>query len=435
MSLHAAAGEFVGKVDRRLTAEREHHAFGAGAAVGRFDFVGTRRLEHEDVGDVEVGRHRFGIVVDHDRRAPGFAQRPGRVHARIIELDPLPDADRSAADDDDSRLRWFAHLVGLAAREIVVRRTRGELGGRRIDHAELAAVVDALELAAEERVDPARRVARHDRELDQGRRWIHHRLAGLALELAQFVFELDEFFEFPEPKTIDGGARVDVVDAAVAPQQFADREEPVVRRFVDGAPEFLIAPLGERAAGERFELEIEPANRLHQRGGEAAADAHRLAGRLHLRAEAEIGQRELVERPARELDHAVIERRLVGGLGDPGDGVGDLVERVAERDLGRDLGDRIAGRFRGQRRRTRDARVDLDDLVLAAVGVQRELDVAAALYVERADDVDARRAQHLVVEVAQRLRRRDDDRIAGVHADRIDVLHVADDDAVVGAIA
>ena len=67
--------------------------------------------------------------------------------------------------------------------------------------------------------------------------------------------------------------------------------------------------------------------------------------------------------------------------------------------------------------------------------MERELNVAAALDVERANHVDAGGAQHLVVEIAQRLRGRDDDRVAGVDADRVDVLHVADDDAVVGAVA
>ena len=67
--------------------------------------------------------------------------------------------------------------------------------------------------------------------------------------------------------------------------------------------------------------------------------------------------------------------------------------------------------------------------------MQRELNVAAALHVQRADDVDARCAQHLIFEIGKRLRGRDDDRVAGVHADRIDVLHVADDDAVVGLVA
>ena len=43
--------------------------------------------------------------------------------------------------------------------------------------------------------------------------------------------------------------------------------------------------------------------------------------------------------------------------------------------------------------------------------------------------------QHLMLAVAQRLHRRDDHRIAGVDADRIDVFHVADDDGIVVGIA
>ena len=44
-------------------------------------------------------------------------------------------------------------------------------------------------------------------------------------------------------------------------------------------------------------------------------------------------------------------------------------------------------------------------------------------------------AQHLVLVVGERLAGRDDDRVAGVDAHRVDVLHVADDDAGVGGVA
>ena len=44
-------------------------------------------------------------------------------------------------------------------------------------------------------------------------------------------------------------------------------------------------------------------------------------------------------------------------------------------------------------------------------------------------------AQALVLLVGQRHRRRDGDRVAGVHAHRVDVLDRADDDEVVGAVA
>ena len=69
------------------------------------------------------------------------------------------------------------------------------------------------------------------------------------------------------------------------------------------------------------------------------------------------------------------------------------------------------------------------------IGRQRELDVAAALHAQRADDVERRGAQPLVDRVGQGLHRRHDHRIAGVHAQRVDVLHGAHRDAGVGRVA
>ena len=67
--------------------------------------------------------------------------------------------------------------------------------------------------------------------------------------------------------------------------------------------------------------------------------------------------------------------------------------------------------------------------------MQRELAVAAALNAERIDDIDRRGAEHLVFLVGERDRRSDDDAVAGVHADRIEVLHRADRDRVAEAVA
>ena len=139
--------------------------------------------------------------------------------------------------------------------------------------------------------------------------------------------------------------------------------------------------------------------------------------------------REFVERPARDLDDAVVERRLERRAGLARHRVGNLVEPPPGGDLRRDPRDRIAGRLGGERRRARHPRVHLDDVVLVAVGCERELDVATALDVERVDDAKRRAAQLLVLPIGERLRRRDDHRIAGVHAHGIEVLHVADGDA------
>lgn len=67
--------------------------------------------------------------------------------------------------------------------------------------------------------------------------------------------------------------------------------------------------------------------------------------------------------------------------------------------------------------------------------MERVLDVAASLDAERADDVECARAEHLVVLVGEGLARGHDDGVSGMHADGVEVFHVADDDAVSGAVS
>ena len=203
-----------------------------------------------------------------------------------------------------------------------------------------------------------------------------------------------------------------------------DRGEVVERR----------APAGVLAQRPRAGL-LQAAERLVERRAEGAVDRHHLAGRLHLRPEPAVRRRELVEREPRQLDDDVVERRLERRDGRARDDVGDLGQRAAGGDLGRDPRDRVAGRLRRQRRRPRHARVDLDHRVLGRVGRERELDVAAALDAERPDDRERRAAQPLVDLVGERLDRRDDDRVAGVDAQRVDVLHRAHGDARVLVVA
>ena len=149
-----------------------------------------------------------------------------------------------------------------------------------------------------------------------------------------------------------------------------------------------------------------------------------------------IGGRELLERESRHLDDDVVERGLEARRGDTRDVVGDLVETVAECELGRELGDRESGGLRGEGARARDARVHLDDDDAAVAGVDGELDVAATgVYADGADDVDADVAELLVLAVGERQSRGDRDRVARVHADRVDVLDRADDHRVVGGVA
>src|SRR6185437_4729581 len=129
--------------------------------------------------------------------------------------------------------------------------------------------------------------------------------------------------------------------------------------------------------------------RLLQRFDEVAAERHDLADALHVRGQRRVGTGELLEGEARNIHHDVVEARLEAGRRLAGDVVGNLVQRVADRQLGRALGDREPGRLGGQRRRSRDARVHLDDDLTAGLRVDGELDVGpAGLHTDGADDVE-----------------------------------------------
>ena len=144
---------------------------------------------------------------------------------------------------------------------------------------------------------------------------------------------------------------------------------------------------------------------------------------------------ELGHVPARHLAHNVIERRLKARGRLARDCVLDVRQRHAEREARGHIGERVAGGLGRERRRARQTRVDLDDAVVVRVRVERVLNVALADDAQVAHDADRHVAQQVVLVVVERLRRRHDDRVAGVNAERVKVLHVAHSHAVVGRVA
>ena len=260
--------------------------------------------------------------------------------------------------------------------------------------------------------------------------------------------EANDARHLPQEPTIDARAFMDELDLGSAPQGGEQPPEPIVGRLTREELVNELGWLGDVDPGWRLPeqtlpFHLERAKGLLQGRLERAVDRHDLAGGLHLRAERAVGCRELIERPSRDLHDDVIERGLECGGRLLRHCVRDLVKALADRDLGRNTCDRIAGRLRRERRAPRDARVHLDDEIWnlrlgvsggRAIRVERELHVAPALDPQSADDPQGCGAEHLVLLVGQRLRGRYNDGVAGVHAHRVDVLHVADGDACIGAV-
>ena len=98
---------------------------------------GVERLEVQARARVEVGGHGLRVGVDHHRAPARAAEDVRRLDGAVVELDPLPDPDRAAADDERGgarRGRRLGRRAGRRVGRVEVRRLGRELRGAGVDH-------------------------------------------------------------------------------------------------------------------------------------------------------------------------------------------------------------------------------------------------------------------------------------------------------------
>ena len=431
------------QLDGGLAAELDDAGVGL---LGGDDVVHALRVqgvEVEAVTGVKVGGDGLRVVVDQNGLTAVLLQRPDAMDRAVVEFDALTDADGAGAEDEDlllfrltlrGSLGLFlgdecSGLVVAVVGRVEVRGVGRELGGTGIDHLEAGAVVLHGELV---------HLGQTLDGLILKAVLLGFPVLGLgqdALALGQTLFEVCQMLHLVEEPPVDLGDAVDglVVDAAL--ESLVDAEDALCVLHIHMLHDLLIAQLLEGLVGQGVHSQLDGGDGLHHGSLEAVADAHDLAGGHHLGAQRLVGVDELIEGPLRVLDHDVVQRRLEAGTGLTGNVVGDLVQRVADGDLRRHLGDGVAGGLGGQRGGAGHTGVDLDDRVVEAVGLERELAVAAALDAQLGDDVQRSGAQHLILVVGQSLGGGHDHRVAGVDADGVEVLHVTDSDDVALVVA
>ena len=167
---------------------------------------------------------------------------------------------------------------------------------------------------------------------------------------------------------------------------------------------------------------------------EGTADSHHLAHRLHAGAQLLVHAVELREVPTGNLTDDVVESRLEEGAGGLGHRVLQFEESVAHTQLSSDKRQGIACGLRSQSRRARQTGVHLDDAIVLRLRVEGILHVTLADDTDVTDNLDGQRTQLMVFRVCQRLRRSDDNRLTGMDAQGVEVLHVTDGYTVVVAV-
>ncbi len=438
-NVHAGVLQRQRELQRRLAAElHEARHLPAGRPLALDDgedILERQRLEVEPIDRVVVGRHRLRIAVDHDGLEPLLPERERRVTAAVVEFETLADPVGAAAENDDLRPVGRVGLALTLVGAVLIGRERLEFRGAGVDP-----LVDRPEPGLPPPLEHGGGVRAGDcRDIGVAEPGTLERRQEFRRHVAQpdqcgLASELDEFLELAKEPPVDPCDLVHLLDRPPALQRSKHRPQAAVgghgqlaleRRVVLGLPRRLREQPARPSQLERSEP-------LEEALLERPADGHDLAHRLHLGRERRVGLGELLERPARNLDDHVVDRRLERRRSQAGDVVGNLVQVITQRELRGDLRDREARRLRRERRRSGDARIHLDRHDPPVLRMHRELDVRPAGFdAHPPDDPPGDVTQPLILLVGQRQGRRDRDAIARVHAHRVDVLDRADHDEVV----
>ncbi len=406
---HAVGLEVARKLQRRLAAELHDHAFGLLDGNDLQHILQRQRLEIQPVGSVVIGGHGFRIAVDHDGLEAVLAQRQRGMDAAVVKLDALADAVGPATQHHD-----LAPVRGLCLAFLFIGRVHVGGAGREFRSTGVDALVGRAH--AQFMAQSAHRVLVGDQQLRQaavGKAGALQGAQGVGIEVFQSasdqrLFLAHDVLDLREEPGIDVRETVHLLNGHADAKGISDVENALRTRIAELV--FNDVRIGGFLV-EAVDAGFQPAQRLLHRFLDGAADRHHLTHRLHLRGQAVVGLRKLLERKPRNLGHHVVDARLEGHRGHAaGDFVAQFVERVTDGEFGRDLGDRETRGLGRQRRGTRHARVHLDDDHAPVLRVDAELHVGAAgLDADLAQAGDRSVAQDLVFLVGQRLRRRHGD--------------------------
>ena len=195
--------------------------------------------------------------------------------------------------------------------------------------------------------------------------------------------------EFVQEEVVDFAPFVDRFRCHAAAQRFSQIEQTLVASNANILFDFChrhgLALVFRQ--GQMVDAILQRADGFQHRFLERMAHGHNFACRFHLRAESAVALFEFIERETRNFRDDVIQSRLESRIGSAGDRVLHFIQSQADSDLRRHLRNRITGRFTRQSRRTADARVHFDDVVVERVRIQRQLDITAAFDFQGTDDL------------------------------------------------
>ena len=419
--------EGLGQIDGGLTAQGSNHALGLFKLEDVHDILGGQRLKVQLVGGGVVGGDRLGVVVDDDGLVASLADGHDRVDGGVVELHALPDADRACAQHHDLLLGGQAGVVFACIGGVEI----GDIGSgvAGVHHAEDGEYV--VRLAEVEHIQLGLLPHPGDVLVTEAHLLGVQQVFGVVHVELQNLLHVHNALDGLQEVGSDLGQLIDFVHGNTVVEQLGDGKNIVGTELADVFQHLVHGHIVEFGVIDVVLTAFQRADALQQSLFQIGADAHDLAGGLHLGAQLIGGRSELVEGEPGQLGNHIVQLRLKGGVG-----VGNLniLQRHAHGNFRGDPGDGVAGGLGSQSGTAGHPGVDLDEVVFRGIGVQGKLDVAAAFDFQLLDDLDGGVVEHLLILFAQRHDGSHHQRVAGVDTHGIDVLHAADGDGMVVGI-
>ena len=382
--------------DGRLSAKLYHGTVRLFNIYDILHILRGQRFKIQLVRDVKVSADRLRVVIDDDRLISGSGKCPGRVYGAVIKFHTLSDPDGAGAQDHDllAAVRFRQGFVLAVKDRVVIRclcrkfRCTCIHGLKcRMDAKAIAQCLDVLFFFTGKSCD---HVIRKFQTFCFAEQFFAQLFA------LQSGFHLGQDRDLVDEPVVHHRDPVDIFVRYALTYRLGDHKDPHIVHPLQPFEQLFFGQCGKVITAQAVYMLLQRTQCLHQTAFKIGADAHHLAGRLHLRRQGTFCRQELIERKTRHLHHAIVQCRLKARIGLAGHGVFDLIQGIAQRDLGGYLGDGITGRFGSQCRRTAHTRIDLDDTVFKTGGMQRKLYVTSARDAQGTDDVECRRTKHLV---------------------------------------
>ena len=162
----------------------------------------------------------------------------------------------------------------------------------------------------------------------------------------QFAFQRHHLRQLVEPPAVNARRLRHLIGGVSGTQGFPQRPHALGarhrQRFQPTIPDAIATGWVVRAR------QIQRLQPFEQRFLERAPNRHHFADALHLRSQCWVNAGELLERPAGDFGHHVVNTRLERRHRGAGNVVADFVQRVPHRQQRRNLGNGEARRFAGQ---------------------------------------------------------------------------------------